>query len=77
VQEWVSGGFGSDAFGAMRCVVTRANRQPAVACYVRRPGDDAYLPLALDVLRIQDGAVAEIITFGEEVFPAFGLPASL
>jgi RNA polymerase sigma-70 factor (ECF subfamily) len=77
VQEWVSGGFGSDAFGAMRCVVTRANRQPAVACYVRRPGDDAYAPLALDVLRIQDGAVAEIITFGEEVFPAFGLPASI
>jgi RNA polymerase sigma-70 factor (TIGR02960 family) len=77
VQEWVSGGFGSDAFGAMRCIVTRANRQPAVACYVRRPGDDAYAPLALDVLRIQDGAVAEIITFGEEVFPAFGLPASI
>jgi RNA polymerase sigma-70 factor (ECF subfamily) len=77
VKEWVSGGFGSDAFGAMRCVVTRANRQPAVACYVRRPGDDAYAPLALDVLRIQDGAVVEIITFGKEVFPAFGLPASI
>jgi RNA polymerase sigma-70 factor (ECF subfamily) len=39
VGAWVEGGFGSDAFGSLRCVVTRANRQPAVACYVRRPGD--------------------------------------
>jgi RNA polymerase sigma-70 factor (ECF subfamily) len=39
----------------MRCVVTRANGQPSVACYVRRPGDDAYTLLAIDVLRI-DGA---------------------
>ena len=27
-----------ESFGSMRCVVTRANRQPAVACYVRKPG---------------------------------------
>ena len=56
--------------------VTRANRQPAVACYVRRPGDDAYSPLALDVLRIVDGAVAEIVTFDGAIFGWFGLPAT-
>ena len=31
--------------------------------YVRRPGDDHYAPLAIDVLRITDGAVSEIVTF--------------
>ena len=34
---WVAGGFGSERFGRVRCVVTRANLQPAVAAYVRRP----------------------------------------
>ena len=77
VQSWVDGGFGAEAFGSMRCVVTRANRQPAVACYVKRPGDDAYAPMAIDVLSIRDGAVADIVTFGPEVFPAFVLPTSL
>jgi RNA polymerase sigma-70 factor (ECF subfamily) len=77
VQSWIDGGFGTEAFGSLRCVVTRANRQPAVANYVKRPGDGAYAPLAIDVLRIQQGAVAEIVTFGREVFAAFGLPRSL
>jgi RNA polymerase sigma-70 factor (ECF subfamily) len=56
VQGWIDGGFGSEAFGSMRCVVTRANGQPAVAGYVRKPGDAAYEPLAIDVLRVQDGS---------------------
>jgi RNA polymerase sigma-70 factor (ECF subfamily) len=77
VQGWVDGGFGSDEFGKLRCVVTRANGQPAVANYARRPGDDAYAPLAIDVLRIEEGAVIEIVTFGPEVFPAFGLANAL
>jgi RNA polymerase sigma-70 factor, ECF subfamily len=77
VQSWIDGGFGSDTFGSLRCVVTRANRQPAVAEYVKRPGDDAYAPLAIDVLRAQEGVVADIVTFGPEVFPAFGLPRSI
>jgi RNA polymerase sigma-70 factor (ECF subfamily) len=77
VQSWIDGGFGSDAFGSLRCLITRANRQPAVAAYVKRPGDAAHLPLALDVLGIQDGAVIDIVTFGPEVFPAFDLPRSI
>ena len=77
MQCWIDGGFGSEAFGSMRCLVTRANRQPAVACYVRSPGEDAHTPLAIDVLRIQDGAVADIVTFGPDVFPRFGLPGSI
>jgi RNA polymerase sigma-70 factor (ECF subfamily) len=77
VQSWVDGGFGSDAFGSLRCLITGANRQPAVATYVKRPGDPAHLPMALDVLSIQDGAVIDIVTFGQEVFPAFDLPRSI
>jgi RNA polymerase sigma-70 factor (ECF subfamily) len=77
VEVWVEGGFGSESFGAMRCVVTRANRQPAVACYVQAPGDAAARPLAIDVLRFADDAIAEIVVFGQERFPAFGLPTEL
>ena len=77
VQGWIDGGLGSEAFGSLRCVVTRANRQPAVACYVRPPGGGAYSPLAIDVLRIADGAVADIVTFDGSVFGWFGLPETL
>src|SRR3990170_2881127 len=77
VQGWIDGGFGSEAFGSMRCVVTRANGQPAVAGYVRKPGDTAHEPLAIDVLRVQDGVVTEIVTFDGAVFEHFDLPATL
>jgi RNA polymerase sigma-70 factor (TIGR02960 family) len=77
VGSWIEGGFGSETFGSLRCLVTRANRQPAVACYVRRPGDDGYSAMAIDVLRIVDGAVAEIITFDGSVFGWFGLPETV
>lgn len=77
VQGWIDGGFGSESFGSTRCVVTRANGGPAVACYVRKPGDVAYEPLAIDVLRVQDGTVTEIVTFGSAVFEHFDLPATL
>ncbi len=55
VQGWIDGGFGTEEFGDIRCLATRANRSAAVACYVRRPGDDRHRPLALDVLRVVDG----------------------
>jgi RNA polymerase sigma-70 factor, ECF subfamily len=70
---WLDAGFGSEAFGRLRCVTTRANRQPAVAAYVLRSGDTTYRALALDVLRIEEGIITEIVTFGPEVFPAFAL----
>jgi RNA polymerase sigma-70 factor (TIGR02960 family) len=77
VGSWVEGGFGEGMFGSMRCVVTRANGQPAVACYVRRPGDDAYTPLAIDVLRIEEGAVKDITTFDGALLGIFDLPPRL
>ena len=77
VQGWIDGGFGSDAFGSVRCVLTRANGQPAVAGYVRTPGDAAYEPLAIDVLRVRGGLVTEIVTFDRTMFRHFDLPATL
>ncbi len=77
IASWAEGGFGSEAFGSIRCMLTRANRQPAVANYLRRPGEDAHRPMALDVLTITDGLVADIVTFPPAVFPAFGLPPAL
>ena len=77
VRYWVEGGFGESSWGELRTVLTRANRQPAVANYLRRPGESEYRALALDVLRIEEGRIVEVTAFGPEVFPAFGLPATL
>ncbi len=74
---WVEGGFGSEEFGRLRCVVTHANLQPAVAAYACRPGDAIWRALALEVLRIEDGLIAEIVVFTPDSFPAFGLPMAM
>ena len=67
-------GFDPD-FGQLRAVATGANRQPAVAYYLRPPRASDYRPLALDVLRVDGGRIAEITSFVfPELFPAFGLP---
>ena len=66
--------FGPDRDGDWRLVPTSANRLPAAASYLRRPGDTVFRAFKLDVLRINDGAIAEITTFGYSRFPAFGLP---
>ena len=65
-------------FGQLRSVATGANLQPAAAHYLRRPGESEYRPLAVDVLRIERGQVAEITSFvSAELFEAFGLPPAL
>lgn len=72
-----SKGFDPD-FGRLRALVTGANLQPAVAYYLLAPGESEYRPLAMDVLRIEDGLVAEITSFVfPELFGAFGLPPAL
>jgi RNA polymerase sigma-70 factor, ECF subfamily len=77
VQMWVDGGFGTEEFGDIRCLITGVNLQPAVACYTRTPGDDRHRPLAIDVLRIEDGQIAEITTFGPDLFDVLALPKTL
>jgi RNA polymerase sigma-70 factor (ECF subfamily) len=64
--------------GQLRTVETAANRQPAVAAYVRRPGDSEYRALGIDVLRSEGDLVVEITRFiRADIFAAFGLPATL
>jgi RNA polymerase sigma-70 factor (ECF subfamily) len=63
--------------GDWRLVETSANRMPTAASYLRQPGDTVYRAFKFDVLRIVDGKIAEITTFGAELFPAFGLPPTL
>jgi RNA polymerase sigma-70 factor (TIGR02960 family) len=69
--------FGPDRDGDWRLEPTRANRMPAAASYLRRPGDSAFRAFKLDVLRVERGAIAEITTFGPALFGAFGLPPVL
>ena len=77
VGYWLEGGFGTEEFGRFKILHTRANRQPAIANYVLAPGDDTYRSMALDVLKIEGGAISEIITFGSKSFAWFGLPDTL
>jgi RNA polymerase sigma-70 factor, ECF subfamily len=66
------------AFGRLRSVVSGANLQPAVGHYLLEPGGSEYRPLALDVLALERGRVAEITSFVvPRWFGAFGLPGTL
>ncbi|MFE2755050.1 RNA polymerase subunit sigma-70 [Actinosynnema sp. NPDC059335] len=77
VELWTPVMVGPDAFGEWKVLETRANRQPALANYVRKPGADRFEPVSLDVLRVEGDGIAEVITFPSDRFPLFGLPPSL
>jgi len=64
--------------GQFRTVATAANRQPALAAYVRHPGESEYRALGLDVLRLDGDQVIEITRFvTADMFAAFGLPMTV
>ena len=65
------------AMGEWRLIPVGANRMPAAASYLRRPGDTEFRAFKLDVLRIEAGAIAEITTFGAGILAAFGLKPTL
>jgi RNA polymerase sigma-70 factor (TIGR02960 family) len=70
--------FGPEAaMGDWRLVPTRANRMPAAASYLRRPGEAEFRAFKIDVLRVRDGKIAEITTFDATLFEAFGLERTL
>jgi RNA polymerase sigma-70 factor (ECF subfamily) len=69
--------FGVEREGDWRLVPTMANRMPTAASYLRRHGDTEFRAFKFDVLRIEDGAIAEITTFGASLFPVFELPPTL
>ncbi len=65
------------AMGEWRLIPVAANRMPAAASYLRRPGDREFRAFKLDVMRIDGGVIAEITTFNADLFPAFGLAPTL
>lgn len=75
VSDWRESGF--EEMEHLRAVQTSVNRQPAIAFYLRRDPEGAYLPLTIDVLRITGGRIAEIVTFHDDQFPRLGLPDRL
>jgi RNA polymerase sigma-70 factor (TIGR02960 family) len=77
VRAWVDGGFGSPEFGEFRTRATNANLQPAVANYVRQPGDSHFRLFAIDVLTIRDGLITEVTAFGGDALQPFDLPRVL
>jgi RNA polymerase sigma-70 factor, ECF subfamily len=69
---------GMNALGQWRLLPITANGQPGAAGYLRRPGETAFRPFVLTVLRVEDGRLIDIAAFEQpSMFPAFGLPASL
>jgi RNA polymerase sigma-70 factor (TIGR02960 family) len=77
VSQLLERAFGEDRDGDWRLVPTVANRMPTAASYLRRPGDSRFRAFKFDVLRIENGLIVEITTFGSAMFPAFGLPPTL
>jgi RNA polymerase sigma-70 factor (ECF subfamily) len=66
------------ARGAMRLVSTRANGQPAFACYLASAQTDVARPYALFVLTLEGDRISAITWFADSsVFGHFGLPPML
>jgi RNA polymerase sigma-70 factor (TIGR02960 family) len=64
--------------GRWRLVPTRANGQPAAACYLQTGGEAEFRAYKIDVLDLAgNGTIRAITTFGVRHFEAFGLPAVL
>ncbi|MGM1058504.1 sigma-70 family RNA polymerase sigma factor [Saccharothrix sp. Mg75] len=65
--------------GSWRHLPTSANGQPAVGCYLRRPGSAGpHEAWAVTVLGLRGDRVAEVVSFiGAEHFALLGLPSSL
>ena len=63
--------------GEWRLLGTWANRMPTAASYLRKAGDTEFRAFKFDVLRVEQHKVAEITTFGPELFSVFGLPVTV
>jgi len=61
-----------------RPVLTRANAQPAVACYALDGQTGRYAALAIDVITLEGSLIKEITAFvNPGIFPRFGLALEL
>jgi RNA polymerase sigma-70 factor (ECF subfamily) len=69
--------FPPSRLGDIRMVATTANRQPAAIGYLRAHGQPEFRLTGLNVLRIENGEIAEITTFSPALLSAFHLPPTL
>jgi RNA polymerase sigma-70 factor (ECF subfamily) len=75
LADWTAGGY--PEMTGLRPVPTAVNRQPAVAYYLWREQEAAYLPLTIDVLRLSGGQVTEVTIFDAGQFARLGFPERL
>lgn len=67
--------FEGEFAGKLRVVPTRANRQPALAVYLRDSSTGVHRPFAIKVLTLRGREIQAITGFADpSLFPLFGLP---
>lgn len=70
--------FARVAFGEIKCVPAVASGGPAVAMYVRKPGDDRFRATAIHVPVFEGDRMVEVHAFLlPNLFPLFALPESI
>jgi RNA polymerase sigma-70 factor, ECF subfamily len=69
--------FPLERLGDIRMVAAAANRQPAVAGYIRPHGESAFRLTGLMVLRVDGDQIAEVTSFSPPLISAFHLPSTL
>ncbi len=69
--------LGEENPGDWRLVMTRANGELAVGNYIPAWGETECSAAVLDLLKIRNNEVVDIVSFESEVFPMFGLPSVL
>ncbi|WP_284749524.1 RNA polymerase subunit sigma-70 [Amycolatopsis sp. RTGN1] len=60
--------------GRFRMRATRANRQPAVATWLRRPGTDEYRWFGVSLLTIEHGLITDLAAFESVPAAVWGMP---
>jgi RNA polymerase sigma-70 factor (TIGR02960 family) len=75
LADWAADGY--EEMTGLRSLPTSVNRQPAIAYYLWRRKEAAYLPLTIDVLRLSGGQVTEVTIFDASRFASLGLPSRL
>jgi RNA polymerase sigma-70 factor, ECF subfamily len=60
--------------GELRVTASAANRQPAMATYIRPHAGSAFELVGLTVLRIEEGRIVELTNFAPDLLGSFGLP---
>ncbi|MCR6483138.1 RNA polymerase subunit sigma-70 [Amycolatopsis sp. OK19-0408] len=60
--------------GRFRMLPTRANRQPAVATWLRRPGEERYRWFGVSLLTVEQGLITAMAAFESAPAGVWGLP---